>query len=184
MKANLKIKELFFNQPTKHWHFEQLLNISGLSRAQTNQWLKKLLKDNLIKRIKPRGKMPYYIAQYESPHYRNTKKFYGLTKLHESGLFDYLASFENVKNIILFGSFARSDWYEESDIDLFIYGDQKNIMVGQHEAKIHRDIQLFVGKNKEDLKRMGPGLLRSILKGIVIKGEIPLEVINHAIEQN
>jgi hypothetical protein len=44
MRANRKIEELFYNYPTKHWHFEELLHEAGLSRAQTNAWIKKLKK--------------------------------------------------------------------------------------------------------------------------------------------
>lgn len=180
MQPNLKIKELFFNQPTKHWHFGQLLKEAGLSRAQTNQWLKKLLKENHIKRIKPKGKMPFYVANYEHPHYQNSKRLYALQQLYQSGFLDYAASLEKAKTIVLFGSFSRSDWYKESDIDLFVYGDIDYLNLGPYLSKLHREVQLFAGKTEKDLQRMGPALLRNILKGITLKGTIPLEVIKNA----
>jgi len=180
MKPNLSIKELFFNYPTRHWHFEELLKESGLSRAQTNEWLKKLKKDNLIKRIKPKGKMPYYIADYENPHYQNTKRLFALNKLHESGLLDYFASLEKAKSVTIFGSFSRGDWYKESDIDVFIYGDLDDVYVGQFMPKLKRDIQVFTSRNSKDLRRLGAPLIRNIIKGITIKGSIPNEVIANA----
>lgn len=177
---NTRIRELFYNHPTKHWHFEQLLKESGLSRAQTNEWLKKILQENLILRIKPRGRMPYYIANYKQPHYQNSKRLYALEKMHECGLLDYLSSLEKAEAVVLFGSFSRWDWYDESDIDIFIYGDVGNVYVGKFIPKLKREIQVFAGKNNHDLEKIGPALLQNILEGITIKGTLPKEVIIHA----
>lgn len=174
------MKELFFNHPTKQWHFEGLLKKCGLSRAQTNEWLKKLQAERLVKRVKPAGKMPYYVANYEEPHYQNSKRFFGLTALHEVGLLDYLVSLEKTDSVILFGSFARWDWHEGSDIDLFVYGDVDEVLVGRFAAKLKREIQIFSARNQKDLTKMGGPLLRNILKGMTIKGNIPLEVIKNA----
>lgn len=180
MRRNEIIKELFYNHPTKQWHFEQLLKEAKLSRAQTNEWLRRLQKEKLIKRIKPRKKMPYYIACNQNPHYKNSKRLFGLTKLHKSGLLDFLASLEKAKTVVLFGSLARWDWYEGSDIDIFIYGDVKNVYVGKFASKLGREIQVFTGKSNIELKRLGSPLLKNIIKGITLKGSVPKEVIEYA----
>jgi predicted nucleotidyltransferase len=174
------VKELFFNEPSKHWHFDNLKTKSGLSRTRTNAWLKKLQKDGLIKRVKPRGKMPYYQANHSSPGYRNAKRVFAFTKLQESGFLDYISSLEKAETVILFGSFARWDWYTESDIDIFIYGNMNHLQLGQYLSKLHRDVQIFAGKDENDLRKMGPALLRNILKGIILKGTIPMEVFKNA----
>ena len=174
------ILELFFNQPTKHWHFEEIIKEAKIARSKAAGWLTKFIKENLIKRIKPEGKMPYYISNNEHPHYKNTKRIFALTKLHESGLLDYLASIEKAESIILFGSFSRSDWYQESDIDLFVYGNLDEMFLGKYMAKLKREIQVFNSKDKKDLKKIGGPLLRNILKGIIIKGTIPQEVFANA----
>ena len=118
-----EILELFFDYPTKYWHFGAIRNEINLADNKISKWLKKFQKEDLIKRIKPRNKMPYYLANHASSHFRNTKKVFALTKLHECGLLDYLTSLEEAKTVIIFGSFSRGDWYKESDIDVFIYGD-------------------------------------------------------------
>lgn len=181
MKAKETIKELFFDYPSKQWHFDELMRVSNISRGQTNAWLKKLQKEALIERIKPKGKMPYYQANFDHPHYKNTKRLFALTKLYQSGLLDYLLSLEQVKTIILFGSFTRSDWYKESDIDIFMYGDVSVLNVGEYLSKLKREIQVFSGKDENDLKKFGAPLLKNIIKGITLKGDIPTEVIKHAI---
>jgi len=180
MKQNIIIKDLFYNHPTKEWHFEQLMKTAHLSRAQTNEWLKKLIHENMIKRIKLYKKMPHYIAHYKHPHYQNSKRLYALEQLHTSGLFDYLLSLDKAKVIILFGSFSRWDWYENSDVDIFVYGDIDVVSLGRFMPKLKREIQLFPGKNYKDLKKMGSALLKNIINGIIIKGSLPKEVITYA----
>lgn len=175
------LPELFFDHPTKHWHFEELLKTVGLSRGQTNFWIRKLKKEGLISRIKPKKKMPYYLANYQSPHYQNSKKIFALKKLHEAGLLDYLSSLEKAKLVVLFGSFSRWDWHAESDIDLFVYGEIDQLDLGPHHQKLHREIQIFSGKNEEDLARYGPALLKNVLKGMKIKGDFPQEMIRYAL---
>jgi len=176
MKMNQAIKELFFDYPTRQWHFEQLLKESGLSRAQTNEWLKRLLKEGLIKRIKPRGKMPHYIAQYDSAYYINSKKLFALQKFHSTGFLQHLSSLKQAKAVIIFGSMIRGDWYKESDIDIFVYGNAEELELGKYWLKLGREIQFFGCKNKQELKQYNPALLNNILNGYMVKGNIPVEV--------
>ncbi len=180
MKKEEQVLELFFNEPSRYWHFEKIIKAAKISRPQASLWLKKFIKEGFIKRMKPKGKMPYYLGNHEHPNYQNSKKLFALKELHGSGLLNHLTSLKGIKAAIIFGSFSRWDWYAESDIDLFIYGDLKGLELGKYQFKLHREFQLFTGKNEKDLKRYGPGLLRNIIKGISIKGSIPMEVIKHA----
>ena len=172
MEEKENIKELFFNYSTRHWHFEELLKESGLSRAQTNEWLKRLIKQRLIKKVKKIGKMPYYIANHKSVKFNTLKKIYALRKFEKTGFLEHLSSLKKAKTVTLFGSFARSDWHNESDIDLFIYGSASDFKKGYYETKLNREIQLFNYNNKKELKRLRPEVLSNIASGIHIKGGI------------
>ena len=166
------ILELFFSNPTKHWHFEEIRKEVGIVRSKADKWLKRFLKEHLIRRIKKKGEMPYYIADYENPNYKNQKRIFALKKLYETGFLNHLHSLKKAETVILFGSFARWDWYKDSDIDLFIYGDPEGLKTGKYEIKLHRDIQLFICKDQKELKRFGKGLIRNIIQGDIIKGNI------------
>ena len=173
--------ELFFNNPTKEWHFEEILKAAFIARSKANQWLKKLVKDKVVKRIKKKGQMPYYLSNYNSPEYKNRKKLFGLTRLYQSGLLNHLESLPKAKTVILFGSFSRSDWYKNSDIDIFIYGNPEGLRIAPYELKLHKNIQLFICQDKDDLSRLGTGLIRNIIKGNLIKGNVDfIEVGIHA----
>lgn len=165
------VLELFFENPAKEWHFEDVVVEANIARSKAGGWLKRLTKDGLIKRVKQEGKMPYYIADYDSSSYKNKKRLFALNKLYESGLLDHLSNLK-AKAVILFGSMARSDWYKKSDIDIFIYGDTAGLEVAKFEMKLHRNIQLFVCESKEELGKLGEGLIKNIITGNLIKGDL------------
>ena len=176
------IKAIFFNDTLKRWHFEAIVKESKMSRERVNYFLKQLVKEEFIKRIKPKGKMPYYLANRESPKFRTEKRLFGLNLIEKSGLFEHLNSLKNIKTAILFGSFARGDWSKSSDIDLFLYGDDQDFDKGNFENKINREIQLFSYKNPKKIKqRLDPKLLPNIVKGFNIKESLePFEVVINA----
>ena len=67
-----RVLELFFNEATKHWHFHDIVKTAKVSDVVANKWLKKYCFDKLIIRIKPRGKMPYYLANWDNEQYQLT----------------------------------------------------------------------------------------------------------------
>lgn len=176
-----KVMELFFNNPTKHWHFEAILEKSGVSRSKANKWLTKFVNEELIKRIKPRKAMPYYISNFENPAYQNRKKVYALEQFYSTGFLNHLSELPKAKTVIVFGSFSRWDWHEGSDIDIFIYGDDDGFKVMEYEKRLNRDIQVFTARSMEDLNKMGEGLISNIVTGHLVKGNLDfIEVKLHA----
>ncbi len=173
-----RVAELFFDNPTKEWHFEEIAREAKIARSKADDWLKKFIKERLIKKIKKSGKMPYYTSNYSSSDFKNKKKIFALNKLYETGLLNHLDSLKKAKTVILFGSFSRSDWYKNSDIDIFIYGNPEGLRISNYELKLHRDIQLFICKNKNELKKLGNGLIRNVIKGNIIKGNIDFIEVN------
>jgi len=163
--------ELFYNHPTKQWHFKELKEKTKLADSKLAKWLNKFRKENLILRNKPEKKMPHYISNYNNSSFQNRKKLFAMQKLYESGLLDHLASLKKAKTVIIFGSFVRWDWYNESDVDLFIYGDTNDLRLAEFEMKLHRDIQVFACENGTELKKLGEGLLRNMLQGHLVKGD-------------
>lgn len=168
----MKIIELFFNQPTKQWRFKDIKSRAKIADNKVSRWLKRYEKEGLIKRIKPEGRMPYYIADYSNPHYRTSKRLYAYQKLYDSGFLDYLTRLEDAMTIIIFGSFTRWDWHEDSDIDVFIYGNIKDLEKESFERKLSREIEIFLVKSRQELKRLHPDLIKDMIKGDLIKGDL------------
>lgn len=172
------VLDLFFNYPSKHLHFNEIKKSINISDSKLMKWLFKFLKEKLIIKVKPSGKMPYYISNYESSNYQNTKRIVALQKLHKSGFLNHLLDLNNVKTIIIFGSFANGDWHNFSDIDVFIYGDSSGFELGKYELKLNRDIQLFEVQTKKQIKKLGSRLMKNILRGNVIKGDLSFLEVN------
>ena len=167
-----KILELFFNSSMKPWHFDEIVKKVKMSRSIVLKWLNKLQKEDVIRRIKEKGKMPYFISDFESPGYRNKKRLYALNKFYDAGFLNHLMSLKKAKTIVLFGSFARADWYNESDIDIFIYGDDEGFNPHVYQSRLQRNIQQFVAKNTKDLKKFTPGFIQNLTQGYIVKGKL------------
>ncbi|MBU0979284.1 MAG: nucleotidyltransferase domain-containing protein [Nanoarchaeota archaeon] len=166
------VLRLFFNSPTRHWHFEEILDEAGITRSKADRWLKDFSRRKLIKRVKRKGSMPYYVGNHHSSRYRNMKRIFSLNMLNESGLLDHLSSLDKARTVILFGSLSRWDWHAGSDIDVFLYGNPEGLRLGKYEMKLHRDIQLFVCRDRKALSELGEGLIKNIIKGDLIKGDL------------
>src|SRR3989344_2700991 len=173
------LKKLFFSETLRRWHFEELVRESGFSRERVNCFLNVLSKNKFILRVKPRGKMPFYVANRESAKFRAEKKLYGLQMLEKAGLLEHINALEKVKTAIIFGSFARGDWNKSSDVDIFIFGEVDDFKKGIFETKLKREIQLFNFEKAENVKKeLDEKLLVNIVTGFNIKESLePFEVV-------
>ncbi|MBU1321170.1 MAG: nucleotidyltransferase domain-containing protein [Nanoarchaeota archaeon] len=170
-KEQQLLRLILENSPTKHWHFEEIVKKAKLTRAVANKWLKKYSKEGLLKRIKEKGKFPYFTAGSNNPAYQSKKKLYALEELYQSGLIPHLNTI-NAKTIIVFGSMIKGDWYKESDIDIFIYGEPKGIDKQKYEKKLKRSIELHVFETKKDIKAVRTGIINNIINGYLVKGQL------------
>lgn len=90
-------------------------------------------------------------------------------KIYSNKVIQNIIKNKKVKTAILFGSFARSDWNINSDIDIFIYG---NISAKDILKNNKNNIDLFICKNKQELRKFSENLMQNIIKGNLIKGNI------------
>lgn len=180
MKKEEIVLELFFNEPTKHWHFEELLRTAHISRPQIARWLRKFQAEGIVRRIKPKGKMPYYIANYEKPQYQAYKRIFALNLLEKQGLLTHLSNLPKAKTIIIFGSITRWDWYKDSDIDVFIYGSPEGFQREKYWAKTGREIETFICRDKNELNKFPTALMRNILEGYLVKGTLNFVQVTYA----
>ncbi len=167
-----KILSLFFNYPTKYWHFKDIKNATGMSDSKIAGWLNILRKEKIILKYSAKGKMSYYTGNHESLDYADKKKAYSIALLHNSGLIKHLLSLDYAKTIIIFGSFIQSDWYNESDIDIFIYGNERQFDRYGYSSKLNREIQVFSAQDRKDFEKFGQGLINNMISGYLVKGTL------------
>lgn len=171
-KKSWRVLGLFFREPLRKFKFKDVVKLSGLHKDNANNWLQGLMQNGLVKRVKPRSKHPYYVADTGSPEYRNSKRLYALEKLKESGLLNDLLIDDNTKTAIIFGSFNRSDWHKDSDIDLFILGRDFHLSLRKYEKFLEHEFQLFHYSRKQNVRNINKHLLKNILRGFYVKGDL------------
>ena len=176
----IDILKLFFEEPTKHWHFTEIKEGVGIADSKLASWMKKLVRKKIVIKTKKKGRMPFYTANYQEAGYQFRKKNFAHDQLFNSGLLKHLSGLKKTKTVILFGSFNRSDWYKDSDIDIFIYGSSEGLKLSRYETKLRRNIQIINAKNKEELEKLSPKLLRNILRGQIIIGDLNIEIVKNA----
>src|SRR3989344_3146034 len=166
------LKLILENSPLKEWHFEEIVKVARVTKAVANKWLKKYVQEGLLIRKKEHGKFPFFTVGSNNPVYYSWKKIYLLEELHKSGLMPKLLSLQDAKTVILFGSSSRGDWYKNSDIDIFIFGDYTDFDKNIYELKLNRRIEMHAFQNKKEIKEIKTGLIKNIINGYVIKGQI------------
>ena len=166
------LKLLLENSPLKKWHFEEIVKAAKVTKAVANKWLKRYQKEGLLNRIKEKGKFPYLTAGSNNAVYYSRKRIYALEKLYKSGLIQHLLSLTDAKTIILFGSIIKGDWYKDSDVNLFVYGSAKDFDKKVYERRLRMQIELQVFETKKELSEVRTGLIKNIVNGYIVKGQI------------
>jgi len=95
--------------------------------------------------------------------------------LRKSGVIDALKETLHPYVIILFGSYAKAENTQQSDIDLFIIANTKNHFdISRYEKLLGTSLQLFIHTPKEfeKLKKTSPELINNVINGEVLEGFI------------
>ena len=166
------LKLILENSPLREWHFEEMVREAKITKLVANKWLKKCVSEGLLKHIKEKRRFPYFTVGSNNFVYHSFKRVYALEQLHKSGLIPKLLSLKTAKTIILFGSIVKGDWYKGSDIDIFVLGNISNFDKNIYELKLKKNIGLTVFQNKEEIKEVKTGLMKNIINGYIIKGQI------------
>lgn len=171
-KEESVLKLILENSPYKQWHFEEIVKSSNVTRAVASKWLKKYASSGLVRRVREEGRFPYYIVGEKNIVYYSLKRLYALEQVYNSGLIQGLLQIKKSKTIILFGSWIKGDWYKESDIDLFIFGSVEGFDKKVYEQKLNRNLELHVFKDKESISAIKTGLIKNVVNGYLVKGQI------------
>jgi predicted nucleotidyltransferase len=155
-KIRSEIFRLLFGVNGGSLHMREIERRSGLTIGTIQQELKKLVRLNLIKERKD-GNRLYYEANRAHPLYPEIRnlvlKTIGLVQIFKEALKNEPA----IKLAFIFGSVARQDEKDKSDVDLMVIGDlgmrQLTGLLSGISDQISREINPHVFTKKEFLKR-------------------------------
>lgn len=161
-----KLLRIFLDSPLDNFRLRELARLSSISPPSVMNYLKEFEKSNLIKKQIKRG-IPLYESLRDNSEFVIYKKISIIFELNSVGLIEYLWDKISPEAIVLYGSFAKGESTENSDIDLFILGKEKNISLELFEKKLGKKIHLLFKKSLNEIPRE---LRNNILNGIILKG--------------
>jgi len=166
-----KLLKVFLNNSTDSFRLRELSRLSKISPASVITYLKEFIKKGLIKQYEKRG-ISFYQAERDSEKFTLYEKISILYELNSSGIVEFLWDKLSPHAIILYGSFARGQAIEDSDIDLFIVGKEKKVNLENFERLLGKKIHLMF---EEQPKKIPEKLKINLINGIVLKWYFDLE---------
>ena len=128
-----KILKLFIKKPTKEFQYRELTRITKLGSSTIKRSLNILKKKQLIK--KEKGNIyDFYIANRENRFFKAIKIFYTLININK--IINEIVEKTRPNCIVLFGSAAKGEDFEKSDIDVFIQAKRKEFSFRNVEKKL------------------------------------------------
>ncbi|MBU0459979.1 MAG: nucleotidyltransferase domain-containing protein [Nanoarchaeota archaeon] len=163
-----KIKEYFFAHPTTRIRVRQIERAVNVPLPSVLRYTKELSEEEIIKISKIAG-IKLFSADRTAKKFLFEKKHFNLQSLISAGLIDFLIDKYSNPTIIIFGSYARGEDTENSDVDIYIETLKKrSLNLTDFEKKIQRKIELFQYKDIRQIKNKE--LANNILNGTVLNG--------------
>ena len=168
----MDIIDYVINEPEREFHVRELAKLIKKSPTTVSKYLKQLEKEQILVSEKKLNHL-FFKANTENQAFKDKKRSYNLEKIRKSRLIELLTQVYNPEAIVLFGSFAKAENVDKSDIDLLVITPlKKEVNVNKYEKDLDHKIQLFVHSKKEidDMKSKNTKLLNSFINGIKIYG--------------
>ncbi|MDP3640201.1 MAG: nucleotidyltransferase domain-containing protein [Nanoarchaeota archaeon] len=166
---NQVIKEHFFINPTAKLRVREMERALKLPLPSVIRYCRELEQEGLLAREKT-GSVHFYTASRNEAYFLE-KKLFNIKLLYKSGLIEYLKQELSNPAIILFGSYAKGEDTEESDIDLYIETPSKRqANLEKFKKLLKREIQVFQQRNIKEITN--PHLANNIINGITLNNYI------------
>ena len=162
----LRVLHLFFEKPTHGFSLREIERVGKLGLPSVRRYMDELYHSDFVVRKKVHH-MTLWYAHRENQRFKRYLRFYNIEKLYESGLIDYINKELSYPTIILFGSCAKGENIETSDIDIYVQSPEKKLDVSFYEKKLGT-IQVFVHRTLRDIKNKN--LVNNIINGIALEG--------------
>lgn len=169
-KSNIeRVLEIIFKQPTTKFTIRELGRKSGITPPTALKIVRMLQKEGIVREERV-ARASQISANFESPAYRRKKMVYNVDSAFSSGLVDMLVkAYNDPKAIILFGSYARGDDIEHSDIDIAILTtEERRIDFAPYTKVLARSISI----HHVQLDKISEEFKNNLCNGIVLWGAL------------
>jgi len=176
-KTKRSLLKLFLTNPERRFYTREVAKITGEPLNAVRRELGYLGKAGLVTSHKE-GNLKYFKVVKEFPFYAELKKIVYSTIALGDYLRNRLKDSESIELAFIYGSVARNEEIEKSDIDLFIVGEieegELHGLISDVEKEIGREINYTLMTQGEFTERRDRGepFLKRIIgeKKLVLKG--------------
>lgn len=161
-----KILELFLDSSQDYFHIREIARTLKLSHATIIKYIPELENLGLIEK-NTTTLYPTYKAVSLEPKFLQYKKQHILKKIKDTGIVEFIFEKTFANSIILFGSCAKGEYRQDSDIDIFVEAEEIPLSLSKFEKQIDMPINLLFEPKITDLS---DGLRYNILSGTALYG--------------
>jgi len=173
----LSVFKLFLEHPHNNYYLRESARLLKMDPMTVKRALTLLVSDNILIRTKEKNQI-LYKANIENPTFRHLKIAYNLAFLQKKLVVEFIKNHMNtVTSIILFGSYAKGENDEESDIDILIISLSKDKPIIELTKLLKHDVNLISftpAQWSKQAKTNRAFYLDVILDGIVLYGTKPV----------
>jgi Nucleotidyltransferase domain. len=164
----IRILKLFFGGPHVAIHIREVARRTGMTPRGAKYILDALTKEGLLN-VMPTGVVSNYSGNYQNEKFVALKRSLNLYSLYSCGLVSALEEFYHTpKCILLFGSYARGEDTDKSDVDLAIVTKSEDMPeLEKYESFINKRISISLVKN---VREEDSNFINSLANGIVLSG--------------
>lgn len=157
-----KVLAVFYENPGKRFTVRDIAKKTKIPKSSVSNYINELKKNGLILDSTGSNSLLFKIKK---------TNFY-IEKMVEIGLVDHIVEKLNPSCIILFGSFRKGESDKDSDIDIFIESNKKDIDLTKFERKLNHKIQLFI---EDDIHKLPDRLFNNVVNGIKLWGSFKVK---------
>ena len=154
-KLREELLALYFTNPNKKYYLRELERLLNFSVGNIRRELIKLESTGLFL-SENKGNLVYYYLNQSYPLFEELKSIIFKTSGAPKMLQNFLEKFNGISHAFIYGSFAKGEEKEDSDIDLLIIGevneDKLIEMISKLERKLQREINYAIYE-KEDFSK-------------------------------
>ena len=141
--THLRVLSLFLENPHEGYYLRESARLLEMDPMTVRRSLNLLTGDGFLTKVEDKNRT-MYMANLENPALRYLKISYNLSFLQEKDVINFIVSrMRLVTSIVLFGSFARGENDENSDVDILTISLDKNKPTAELAEILGRDVNLI-----------------------------------------
>jgi predicted nucleotidyltransferase len=173
-KISIKLLRYFFTNPHAKHYLNELARILEVDSGNLDRKIKSLEKEGVFHSEK-KGNQKYYFMNHNYPFLPEIKKIFQAKYGLKEEIFSVLKNIKGLEQVYIFGSYAKGNLEQESDIDLLIIGSHPSRLLKEKllplQKKYGREFNIIdLTRNElEKKKKNKDPFIKNLFSGKVIK---------------